>query len=232
MKRDRMPKSLADALPLNRADDHRTDLTDDERMTRMCDAVHEAAHIVVACRLRVYPFDAFVRMPGKTPKRGGRAGSWGAVRITGNKTQEAAIAAAGIIASGCLPNFDERPCTSDSALLNTWADDASTTMEAKAMLPKAVTAMVDREWDAIEAVAACLLHCADAAGYLKPSLTAGLTELVRCTPANSFHSNVLARPSIYSRGVQENPPTIYAVSEHPFVRLSSPPDYGSPLLSA
>lgn len=230
MKRDRMPKTLADAPLLTRADDHRTDLTDAERMTRMCDAVHEAAHLVVACRLRVYPFDAFVRIPGKTPKCGGHAGSYGSVGVVGNLAQEAAIAAAGIIANSCLPNFDQRPCTGDSALLDTWADDASTPGEAKAMLPNAVTAMVDREWDVIEAVAACLLHCADATGYLKASLTNALTLLVRCTPAYSFRSSVFARPSLYNRGAPESPPTIYAVSEHPYVRFSAPLNFRSKLL--
>lgn len=234
MKRDRMPKTLALALPLATADDHRTDLTRDEWVTRMCFAVHEAAHFVVACRIGLAPLDAYVRVPRKSPKalsvfRAGGPGVGGLVSVSGTSMQDAVVAAAGVVAQVFLPNDFDRVCANDFAVFNKWINAASVPEETKMALLDSILAMVDREWKVIDAVASCMLHCADTTGYLRPELTARLIELVRCMPNTSFRESEFH----FSSPLQEIPvdelPMIKACREHPFVRLTAPPDYKSPV---
>ena len=236
MKRDRLPQNLSDALPLAKADQHRIDLTQDERVTRKCFAVHEAAHFVAACRIELYPFDAYVRVPRKSPTalsvfRAGGPGVGGLVSVSGTLMQDAVIAAAGVIAQLHLPNAHERIYADDMAATQKWFDADSVPDQTQVAFLEAVVAMVERDWKVIDAVAACLLHCADSTGHLSTKLTYRLYQLVLRTPAEiprvpeySFISSPLfAKP-------RSERPSIAECSAYPYVRLTAPPDYKSPVM--
>lgn len=237
MKRDRIPKSLSDALPLANADEHRIDLTQDERVTRMCFAVHEAAHFVVACRIQVAPFDAFVRVPRKSPPapsvfRAGGPGVGGLVSVSGTLMQDAVIAAAAVIAQLHLPNAHERIYADDLATIEKWFSADSVPNQEKEAFLDAVTGMVEREWQVIDAVAACLLHCADSTGYLSPKLTGRLYQLVRGTAAGIPRTPEFWFSSPLWKIPKTARPAIKVSGESPYVRLDATPNYRSPILTA
>ena len=243
MKQNRLPKTLADALPLNRADDHRTDLTEVEREARMCTAVHEAAHFVAACRVDVPVHRAFVRVPRKAPKPG-FAGLLGAIVADGTKMQNAAFVSAAILAQQCLPTEAEqarRACSGDCATVDAWVkwtgDWATGPLEPISeedayKFFDGVLLMVARDWKVIDAAAACLLHCADATGYLNPSMTAGLVELVHRTPENISRTPEFDGPAAVCDALGIQGPQVFVSRDYPFVRLTTPQDYRSPLLPA
>lgn len=241
MKRDRLPKTLADAPPLDRADDHRTDLTDAEREVRMCVAFHEATHFVAACRLGLPIFNAFVRVPRKQPSA---SFPWvgGSVVAAGTLMQDAVSAASAVLAHVCLTTDEAevfRACKSDIAVVETWANwtgDSYTgpleplSRDDKYKFLDGVLLMVKREWKVIDAVAACLLHCSDSTGVLSTSLTARLTKLVSGTSANICRSPEFAGPAALCERLGIDGPQIQVIRDYPFVRLSAPPDYSSPFL--
>lgn len=240
MKRDRIPKTLAEAPALNRADDHRTDLTDAEREARMGTAVHEAAHFVAACRLGLPIVTAFVRVPRKQPKAG-FAGALGAVAAGGTLMQDAVFAAAGALAQQFLSTDEEQArkgCKNDWAAVDAWAnwtgDWDSGPMEPlsredRSKFLEAVFRLVSREWNVVDAVAACLLHCADAAGVLSPRLTAELSALVRRTPDEISRIPEFDGPEV-CEALRIEGPQIYVSRDYPFVRITAPPNYRSPFL--
>jgi hypothetical protein len=237
MKRDRLPKSLADALPLANADDHRIDLTKNERVMRRCFAIHEGAHFVTACRIELYPFDAYVRVPRKSPNalsvfRAGGPGVGGLVSVSGTLMQDAVIAAAAVIAQLHLPNAHERIYADDMATTQKWFDADSAPDQEKEAFLDAVAAIVEREWQVIDAVAACLLHCADSTGYLSPKLTARLSQLVRYAP-----SGIIRAPEFrFWSPLREIPvsacPTIAVIRESPYVSLCAKPNYKSSIFTS
>jgi hypothetical protein len=242
MKHNRLPKTLSDALPLNRADDHRTDLTEAKREARMCTAVHEAAHFVAACRLGLPVFKAFVRVPRKQPTVS-FAGALGAVAAGGTLMQDAVFASAAILAQQCLPTDAEqarRSCSSDCATVEAWVNWTgdwgtgpleSVSEEVAYKFFDAVLLMVARDWKVIDAAAACLLHCADATGYMNPSLTAGLVELVNRSPASISRTPEYSGPMDACDRLGVKGPQIHVCQDYPFVRLAAPQGYRSPLLT-
>ena len=236
MKHDRLPQNLSDALPLAKADQHRIDLTHAEWVTRMCFAVHEAAHFVVACRIQRYPFDAFVRVPRKSPKalsvfRAGGPGVGGLVSVSGTLMQDAVIAFGAVIAQLHLPNKHERIYADDLAATQKWFDSESVPDQTKEAFFDAVVAMVERDWKVIDAVAACLLHCADTTGYLSPTLTARLSQLVRYAPSGIIRAPEFMFWSPLGEIPVSTCPTIAVIGESPYVCVSAPPKYQSPIIS-
>lgn len=241
MKRDRLPKSLADAPPLVRADDHRTDLTDAERLARMCIAVHEAAHLVAACRVRQPVFDAFVRVPRKQPKAG-FGGSLGQLNTAGTLIQDAVLAYAAVIAQQFLPPDNEladKACKGDVATFRKWADwtgDSDSgpleplSREQEYAFCDAVLLMVRDNWKVIDAVAACLLHCADATGVLSPALTTHLIRLVKLAPTDLPRNPEFPGPAAVCEELRIHGPQIGISKDYPYVRVSAPLNYRSPML--
>lgn len=243
MKRDRMPRTLADAPSLTRADDHRNDLTDVERMDRMSIAVHEGAHFVAACRLGVPIFTAFVRVPRKQP-RAGFGGVLGSVGAGGTLIQDAVLAYAAVIAQQFLPTDNEqadKACKGDVATFRKWADwtgDWGTgpleplSREDEYVFLDGVSLMVRDNWSVIDAVAACLLHCSDSTGVLPTALTSCLAALVRDTPPGIARTPEFAGPAAVCEHLRIEGPQIHVSRNYPFVCLYAPPDYRSPLLQS
>lgn len=236
MKHDRIPQNLVDALPLRNADAHRIVLTDDERVTRKCFAVHEASHFVVACRIGLCPHDVYVRVPRKSPKalsvfRAGGPGVCGLVSASGTLIQDAAIAGAGVVAQACLPNDHERIYADDLATVEKWFCADSIPDQTKGAFLDSVLTMVEHEWNVIDAVAACLLQCADSTGHLSTKLTYRLYQLVRRTPAEILRVpeySFISTP-LFSIPRSERP-SIVGCSAYPYVRLTAPPNYKSPIM--
>jgi len=234
MKKNPVPAALSKAPPLAEADNHRTDLTPDERKTRMCFAVHEAGHFVVACRLKVYPHDAYVRVPRKSPNPLLRArGHGGSVLACGvSLMQDAAIAVAGELAQNWLPNYHEDICCGDRAVFDAWVKESHVSETDEYAFGDAVLAMVDSEWSVIDAVASCLLHCADAKGYIAPRVADQIINLVERTRAGLDREYAFRPPSDRFWFVWESPPKLRAIREYPCIELMTPQDYQSPFLEA
>jgi hypothetical protein len=242
MKRNRLPDSLADALPLRHADAHRADLTDAERDERMGIAVHEAAHFVAACRLGLPILSAFVRVPRKQPNAG-FAGALGAVAAGGTLIQDAVFAYAAVIAQQFLRANKEQAeiaCSDDEATFRKWADwtgDWETgrreplSREDEYVFCDAVSLMVRENWRVIDAVAACLLHCSDSAGVLSTALTARLAALVRDSPPDISRTSEFTDPAAVCEHLRIEGPQIRISKDYPYVRVYAPPDYMSPMLS-
>jgi hypothetical protein len=204
-------------------------------------AVHEAAHFVAACRLGLPIVAAFVRVPRKQPKAG-FAGALGAVAAGGTLIQDAVFASAALIAQQFLPTEKEeafRSCDSDCSTVGAWEEwtgDWDTgplepvSEEAAYDFFDGVLLMVKRDWNVIDAVAACLLHCADATGYLNPALTADLVELVNRSPENISRIPEFEGPEALCEHLGIDDPQIHVSRDYPFVRFTAPPNYRSPLL--
>jgi hypothetical protein len=106
------------------------------------------------------------------------------------------------------------------------------TKKMRQELMAAVTSMIRCEWKVIDAVASCLLHCADATGYLNPALTASLVQLVTRCHANISRIPEFDGPMAACDVLGIEGPQLLVCRDYPFVRLSAPPDYRSPLLFA
>ena len=198
----------------------------------MCFGVHEAAHFVIACRLGLYPHDAYVRVPKKSPKAlsvfvAGGPGFGGLVSVSGTTMQDAAVGAAGAIAQCFLPNYAERICADDWATADRWVNESGVPGGSNLAFLDAVTSMVDLEWKVIDSVAACLLHYADATGYLSSKLTARLNQLVRSTPADIARAPEFRFPPILHAIPENERPSIHASRDYPFVDLTVAPSYRS-----
>ncbi len=243
MKRNRLPDTLANAPPLRRADAHRTDLTDAERDERMDIAVHEAAHFVAACRLGIPVFEAFVRVPRKQPPAG-FAGALGAVVAGGTLIQDAVFAYAAVIAQQFLPTNKEQAeivCSDDEVTFRKWADwpgDWETgrrkplSREDEYVFCDAVSLMVRDNWRVIDAVAACLLHCSDSAGVLSTTLASRLAALVRGIHPCISRTPEFEGPAAVCDYLRIEGPQIRLSRNYPFVQVTAPPGYCSPLLKA
>lgn len=179
-----MPARLVDAPMLRNADDHRSNLTEEQRRQRMETAVHEAAHFVLACRVREYPGNAFVRVPGiyaaKAPFSTG--GQLGFVAVGGNLIQRALISFAGVIAHQALADDQHRRYADDMRSFKDWAVQQAIPDELAYAAMEAVKNEVCRSWQVIDAVGACVLHCADRSGYLSFTPTSALVQLVERSP--------------------------------------------------
>ena len=209
----------------------------------MCTGVHEGAHFVVACRLGLPVFLAFVRVPRKQPKAG-FAGALGSVAAGGTLIQDAVFASAAVLAQQFLPTDAEQAheaCESDYETFQKWADRAVNwgssavspiSREGQYKFLDGVLLMVRDDWKVIDAVAACLLHCSDSTGVLSTALTARLTALVRGTPAGISRTPQFDGPDALCECLGIEGPQIQVSREHPFVRLTAPPGYRSPLLAA
>ncbi len=206
-------------------------------------AVHEAAHFVAACRLGLPILSAFVRVPRKQPKAG-VAGALGAVAAGGTLIQDAVFAYAAVIAQQFLPANKEQAeiaCSDDVATFRKWADwtgDWETgpreplSREDEYRLLDGVSLMVRDNWMVIDAVAACLLHCSDSTGVLSTAFTSRLAALVHDSPPSMSRTPEFDGPAAVCEHLRIEGPQIRISRDYPFVRVTAPPGYQSPLLKA
>lgn len=223
----RMPATLREAPLLIDADVHRTHLTTRERLDRMHWAMHEAAHYLVAVRLKVPPMSAWVRVPGREHNHSifetdGRIG-W--VIADGDSLMRgAAIAAAGPITEMCLMQTDKRVYAEDMQDIQEWIKLERIRWATAYDLWDAIVGTVWREWAAIDAVAACLLHCGDARGELSWKRTDQLSDLIENQYRVLNRRMHFPRPPLEQRAA--NAPRIRYIREWPMVEVRVPEGYG------
>lgn len=167
--------------PLTEAGAKYRHLRPEQREARRRTALHEAAHLVVGIVLGADCFDAFVRVPGRTPRSAlSLRGVVGRVNVDGQTTEHSAmIDLAAVLTEIALREDWERHAVNDLASAGERIDRLGLSEEQIiALCDRTMRTVVDY-WSAIDGVAAALLELGDRGGVVRVNRIGAVVDWVQ-----------------------------------------------------